>query len=162
MPPNLIKTIILDNISPLILTLKLDAFSFEKLDRLRRIYFPPERNFLSAHITLFHALPGKELPTIRAHLRKICAQTAPMQIEFPRIRMLGRGLAIEVRSVELQNLHDRLTACFSAWLTPQDRQPFRPHVTIQNKVLPQQASRLRVDGTRIPVSGAHRRLHRRH
>jgi 2'-5' RNA ligase len=132
----------LDTPSPHILTLKLDAFSFEQLDRLRRIHFPPERNFLSAHVTLFHALPGKELPIVYAHLQQLCAQTAPIQIEFPRILMLGRGIAIEVKSVALQHLHDRLATFFSAWLTPQDRQPFRPHVTIQNKVLPQQAREL--------------------
>ena len=142
MQPNLVNTVILDRASPLIVTLKLDTVSFEKLDRLRRAHFPPERNFLSAHVTLFHALPSEELPTIRSHLQQICAQTKPIYIEFPRVRMLGRGVAIEVRSVDLQHLHDRLAACFSAWLTPQDRQRFRPHATIQNKVLPQQAREL--------------------
>jgi 2'-5' RNA ligase len=27
----------------------------------------------------------------------------------------------------------RLAGAFAPWLTPQDRQPFRPHVTIMNK-----------------------------
>lgn len=65
-----------------------------------------------------------------------------MTIAFPGVRMLGRGVAIEVASAELQVLHDRLAACFDAWLKPQDRQRFRPHVTVQNKVSAQQAREL--------------------
>ncbi|WP_218918059.1 2'-5' RNA ligase family protein [Noviherbaspirillum massiliense] len=122
--------------------MKLDDVSFARLNELRRIHFPPERNFLSAHVTLFHALPGEQLPTICSHLQQICAHMAPIPVEFPRVRMLGRGVAIEIESDELQRLHDQLAACFSAWLSPQDRQRFRPHVTIQNKVSPQQAREL--------------------
>lgn len=132
----------MDRKSPLIVSLRLDAASFERLNQLRQIHFPRERNFLSAHVTLFHALPGEELQAIRSYLQWICGQTAPMQIAFPCVRMLGRGVAIEVVSGELQRLHARLQERFGPWLTPQDRQRFRPHVTIQNKVLPQQAREL--------------------
>lgn len=132
----------MDGKSPLILTLKIDAVSFERLNALRRAHFPPERNFLCAHVTLFHALPGEEVPAIRSHLEQICARTAAFPIAFPRLRSLGGGVAVEVMSDELQHLHDQLAACFRTWLTPQDRQRFRPHVTIQNKVLPQQAREL--------------------
>jgi hypothetical protein len=45
--------------SPLILTAKLDADSFDLLDALRRHHFPLGRNHLSAHIKLFHHLPGE-------------------------------------------------------------------------------------------------------
>jgi 2'-5' RNA ligase len=128
--------------SALIVTLKLDAVSFERLNRLRLMHFPAQRNYLSAHVTLFHALPGLELPTIRSHLQQISALTAPMMIAFPCIQKFGHGVAIEVVSAELQILHARLAACFSAWLTLQDRQHFRPHVTIQNKVSAQQAREL--------------------
>jgi 2'-5' RNA ligase len=132
----------LDQEAPLIVTLKLDAVSFDRLNELRRMHFPPERNFLSAHITLFHALPGKELPTIRSHLQQISALTRSMEIAFPRVQSLGRGVAIEVMSEDLKILHQRLAACFSPWLTPQDRQRFRPHVTIQNKVSAERAREL--------------------
>lgn len=129
----------MDEIHPLIVTLKLDAGSFKPLDTMRRDYFPPERNFLSAHLTLFHALPGKEQSSIGACLRQLSIETAPVRLEFPRIRMLGRGVAVDVVSADLQRLHARLAQRFGAWLTPQDRQAFKPHVTIQNKVSPQQA-----------------------
>jgi 2'-5' RNA ligase len=124
---------------PLIVTLKLDAASFERLDAMRRQHFPAERNYLSAHLTLFHALPGDEHPAIRSCLKQICSDTALMHLEFPRVRMLGRGVAVDVASDKLQCLHKQLSELFHAWLTPQDRQPFKPHVTIQNKVSPEQA-----------------------
>lgn len=124
---------------PLIVTLKLDADSFRLLDAMRKHHFPPERNFLSAHLTLFHALPGEEKSAICSSLNELCIETVPIRLEFPRIRMLGRGVAIEVASADLQRLHTRLAQRFSGWLTAQDRQSFKPHVTVQNKVSPQQA-----------------------
>lgn len=43
---------------PLVLIAELDDESFAWLDGLRRRHFPPERNHLAAHLTLFHALPS--------------------------------------------------------------------------------------------------------
>ena len=42
---------------PLIVTALLDEVAQERFDRLRREHFPPERNHLDAHLTLFHRLP---------------------------------------------------------------------------------------------------------
>ena len=47
---------------------------------------------------------------------------------------LGRGVAIRLEASELLALRGRLAAAWAPWLGAQDRQPFRPHVTIQNKV----------------------------
>ena len=58
------------------------------------------------------------------------------------MRSLGRGVAVAVEGTELPALRKRLAAAFSAWLTAQDRQPYRPHVTVQNKVAPDAARRL--------------------
>lgn len=137
-----INTVILNRKLPLIVTLKLDAVSFDRLNELRKIHFPPERNLLSAHLSLFHSLPGEELPTICSCLQQICARTVAMPIAFPRVKTLGRGVAIEVTGDELQQLHAHLAKRFCSWLTPQDRQGFRPHVTVQNKVSPQRAREL--------------------
>lgn len=52
-------------VPPLILALKLEQPAFERLDALRRAYFPPERNVIPAHLTLFHALPGDQEAAIR-------------------------------------------------------------------------------------------------
>ena len=42
---------------PLIVTALLDEAAQQRFDRLRRSHFPPERNHLDAHLTLFHRLP---------------------------------------------------------------------------------------------------------
>ena len=45
--------------NPLILTLALNPTAEEYFTRLRDRYFPPERNFLKVHLTLFHHLPAE-------------------------------------------------------------------------------------------------------
>ncbi|MFN8500311.1 2'-5' RNA ligase family protein [Kouleothrix sp.] len=128
--------------SPLILTLKLDAPAFAVLDALRRAHFPAERNFIPAHLTLFHALPGEHEPAIRRALQLACAATPAPALRFERPVFLGRGVALLAESPELAVLRDRLAAGWAPWLSAQDRQRFRPHVTIQNKVAPEQARQL--------------------
>lgn len=122
---------------PLILTLKLDSTSFDRLNVLRQQYFPHDRNFLSAHVTMFHALPGEHELEIRETLKAICAHTAQFPVTFPSLRFLGKGFAAELEAPELVRLHQRLSTGWQSWLTPQDRQKYKPHVTIQNKVAPE-------------------------
>jgi hypothetical protein len=55
---------------------------------------------------------------------------------------LGRGVAIRLEAPELPALRGRLAAAWAPWLGAQDRQPFRPHVTVQNKVAPAAAREL--------------------
>ena len=126
---------------PLVLTLGLDPDTFVALDRLRRAHFPPERNVLPAHLTLFHALPGEREADVRAALAD-AAVCAPLPLTFAGVRSLGRGVAVVVKGAELVALRRHLAAAFGAWLTPQDRQPYRPHVTVQNKAAPDAARRL--------------------
>ena len=45
-------------------------FLRDGFDRLRELHFPPERNYLSAHLTLFHKLPGKRATEISAEIRE--------------------------------------------------------------------------------------------
>ncbi len=56
--------------------------------------------------------------------------------------MLGRGVAIKVDSPELIDLHAQLSKLWNVWLTAQDRQKLQPHITVQNKVAPEEARRL--------------------
>lgn len=127
---------------PLILTLALDEHSFATLDTLRTRHFPPERNQVPTHLTLFHALPGDQLPDIRGVLQTIAARTPPLALSFPALRFLGRGVAIEVDGSGLLQLRAQLADRWAAWLSAQDRQRFRPHVTIQNKARPAEARAL--------------------
>ena len=112
---------------PLILTLKLDAQSFSYFNQLRRQHFPVERNFLPAHITLFHALPGEQLTSIQQTLQQVCAQIPAFPIAFPSLRFLGQGIAVEVSSAELIQLHQQLAKQWQGWLSRQDQQKYRPH-----------------------------------
>ncbi|RKK01996.1 2'-5' RNA ligase family protein [Pseudoroseomonas wenyumeiae] len=128
--------------APLILTLGLDAASFTRLDALRRAHFPPERNYLSAHLTLFHALPGAMLAEISANLETLAAGTPPPALHFAGLRSLGRGVAFTVESPALVRLRGLLASAWHGLLGAQDRQGFRPHVTVQNKVEPAAARAL--------------------
>ncbi len=123
----------------LILTLKLDPVAFATLDALRQQHFPPERNFLSAHITLFHALPPDQEVEIRAELAACCATTPTLPLTLPSLRFLGRGVALTVESPALLELRRQLALAWQPWLSAQDRQRYQPHVTIQNKVMPEVA-----------------------
>lgn len=120
--------------SPLILTLQLDPDSFDQVDQLRQQYFPAARNFLPAHVTLFHALPGDQAEAIASRLQTLCEQTAALPFDLPTLRLLGQGVAIEVDSPPLVQLRQTLAKDWQPWLTRQDQQPYRPHITIQNKV----------------------------
>jgi 2'-5' RNA ligase len=122
--------------APLILTLALDPAAFAYFDARRRRHFPPERNLIPAHLTLFHALPGAEAATILRDLDEACARRPPLTLSVTGLRSLGRGVAYRIESPDLAALRRDLAARWSAWLTPQDRQPHQPHVTVQNKVDP--------------------------
>ncbi|WP_245160154.1 2'-5' RNA ligase family protein [Blastococcus sp. CT_GayMR20] len=117
------------------MTLLLDDDAQREFDRLRAEHFPPERNHLAAHLTLFHALPGEHLDEVSAGLRA-AADRKPFDLEVTGLRFLGRGVAYTLRSAELVDLRDGLAAAWEPWLTPQDRQRHVPHVTVQNKVDP--------------------------
>src|SRR4051794_5730118 len=78
---------------PLIVTAQLDAGAQALLDGLRRAHFPPERNHLAAHLTLFHHLPGAEEDAVTATLREHAAR-APLTGTADRPMKLGRGVAV--------------------------------------------------------------------
>ena len=113
----------------------------ERFDRLRAEHFPPERNHLAAHVTLFHALPGEQVDAVRADLAA-AADRPGFDVAVTGVRFLGRGVAYDLASAELDGLSAGLAATWAPWLTPQDRQRHRPHVTVQNKVEPAVAREL--------------------
>ena len=121
---------------PLIVTAHLDEASFAALDALRRRHFPKKLNRIPAHISLFHQLPGAEIESVRATLAEACRTVRPFAMTPRDLRFLGRGVAIAYDAPELARLHDDLASAWAGWLTAQDRQSFRAHVTIQNKVDP--------------------------
>ena len=126
----------------MILTLRLDEAAQAHFDALRQRHFPPERNLIAAHVTLFHALP--ESPEVIAEVVAAVHDLRPFPVEVSGVRSLGRGVAYRLAAPPLMRLHARLAQAFSEHLPPQDRQPFQPHVVVQNKVTAEQARALLV------------------
>ena len=135
--------------APLILTLALDERSFGFFDEQRKRHFPPERNILPAHLTLFHKLPHEHEPAILDTLARAAAVQPPIPLDVTGLRSLGRGVAYTLSSPVLARVRLELAKSWALWLTLQDRQKHQPHVTVQNKVDPAEArallSRLMVD-----------------
>lgn len=130
---------------PLILTLALDATSQAYFNDLRQQHFPPAINYLAAHLTLFHHLPGAGLAAVQARLRAVAQARPPLALAVTGLRSLGRGVAFTLENDDLRALHRQLQADFAPHLTPQDQQQLQPHVTIQNKVDPAEARALLAD-----------------
>ena len=131
--------------SPLILSLQLDPVLFAAADALRRAHFPPDRNVLAAHVTLFHHLPGERFDGVVDQLRRTCAATPPVSVKLPSVRFLGRGVGLNVASDALLRMRAELASAFAPWLSPQDRAGYNPHITVQNKVDPATARSLYED-----------------
>lgn len=121
------------NDAPLVLTLLFDETSFARFDVERRLHFPPARNHIPAHLTLFHHLPGDRYGEITDGLASLAARQAPFHLTVSSLRFLGQGTAYAIESPELQRLRAKIAGRWSAHLNRQDAQGFRPHVTIQNK-----------------------------
>ncbi|RAK51535.1 2'-5' RNA ligase family protein [Phenylobacterium deserti] len=128
---------------PFIVTAALEDSAFDWFDDLRRAHFPPERNKVPAHLTLFHQLPGEHEAQVAETLKAACqAAAGPMAMTVRGPWSLGRGVAFRLASPDVESLRGRLAQAFEPWLTAQDKAPFRPHITVQNKVEPDQAKAL--------------------
>jgi len=127
---------------PLILTLRMDDLSQQNFDSLREDHFPKGRNFIPAHLTLFHKLPGDREREIAETLNDLCRQQDPFSLMATGLISTGRGVGYRLESPRLQSVRKRLADAWWPWLGAQDRQGFRPHVTVQNKVPPDEARTL--------------------
>lgn len=123
-----------------IVTLQMDEASQAFFEGMRRKHFPPERNVIGAHLTLFHTLP--ETTEISDALRWIGEQNGQFAMEVTGLRSLGRGVAYTLRSAELLALHRELSDVFRDHLSAQDKQKFGPHVVVQNKATGDAARKL--------------------
>ena len=130
------------SLAPMILTLILDRQSQDFFNKLRKAYFPAERNYLDAHLTLFHNLP-QDNTGIATTLNQLCARTPPFILKVHDIVSIGNGVAYKLESAILQDLHKHLQQEWQQWLIPQDKQKLWPHITVQNKTDPGSASQLR-------------------
>ena len=123
-----------------ILTLRFDDLSQAFFEKMRQTHFPPERNQIPAHLTLFHQLP--ETRDVRASIEAVSHVQQVFSVDVTGLRSLGRGVAYTLASPVLLDVHRCLVSALEEYLIPQDRQRFSPHVVIQNKVTGDQARTL--------------------
>lgn len=128
---------------PFIVTAELPADLFAWADCLRRAHFPSERNHLSAHVTLFHALAPSLRDELKPLLARLAGELAPIPGRVAGLMDLGRGTAIALHSPGMLALREVVADHFHGALTAQDRHPPRLHITVQNKVAPAEARALR-------------------
>jgi len=122
--------------APIIMTALMGDNEFAWANRLRQQHFPPERNFLDAHITLFHHLPSIQLPEIKNRVKEMVKTYAKPEAWLREVMHLGRGVAYRIECEGLANIRDEMAEYFTGLLTPQDQARPRLHVTVQNKVAP--------------------------
>jgi hypothetical protein len=125
----------------LIVTAKLGAADFSWLDPLRRAHYPPERNRLPAHLTMFHALPPSAEAEVRSRLSGLANAKTP-RASIEGLMDLGGGVAFRIVSPDLDAIRGELAHDLRGLLGAQDSGGWRPHVTIQNKVAPKTARAL--------------------
>ena len=129
---------------PLLITAELPSDVLGWADALRRAHFPPERNRLRAHVTLFHALP----PSVEGEVRRLLgtlARAAPPEARITGLMKLGSGTALAIESPAMVAIHGAIAERMHGVLTRQDAQPLRLHITIQNKVTPEAARALHAE-----------------
>jgi hypothetical protein len=137
--------------APLIVTAEMPADLQAWATGLRRMHFPPERNYLDAHVTLFHALPPSSEHEVRELLTTAVAGP-PIPARLEGFVSLGRGVALRLTSPDMLDLRDEMAERLHGLLTTQDMHRPRLHVTIQNKVEPKVAKALlaKLEGTAAP------------
>jgi hypothetical protein len=128
--------------APIIITAEMGKADQAWANGLRRAHFPPERNYLDAHITLFHHLPPGHLPEIKSRLAMLASECPPPVAWLSDVMLLGKGVAFRIDSPELLAIRDELAADFQGLLIPQDQARPRLHITVQNKVEPPVAKAL--------------------
>lgn len=131
-------------VAPLIVTAQFPPEVFAWADGLRRAHFPPERNKIRAHVTLFNALP----PSVEDEVRRLLARhsaAAPPRATLIGLMALGGGTAFAIDSPALSAIHADLVESFHGVLTAQDGGRRKLHVTVQNKVSGAEAKALQTE-----------------
>ena len=130
---------------PFIVTAELPPDLLAWADGLRIKHFPPERNHLVAHVTLFHAFAPSLNAELRAELARIAKDNPPPKALLDGLMDLGRGTALAIHSPALLALRQELAERFHGSLTAQDSHTPRLHITVQNKVAPEVARALQAE-----------------
>ena len=122
--------------APLILSAVLDAPVQQRLDALRRAHFPPERNHLDAHVTLFHHLPGAEEDAVAGAVAAVVRAGRRRRWTSPACARWAAAWRSRSPRPSWPGSASDLARTWAPWLTAQDRAKRDLHVTVQNKVTP--------------------------
>ncbi|AQR72530.1 2'-5' RNA ligase family protein [Sphingomonas sp. LM7] len=122
--------------APLIVTALFGRQDQAWFDVLRREHYPPERNVLAAHLTLFHHLPPSVAEELKQRLSNDTRGIRAPRAKVTGLMSLGGGVAYRIEAPALSEIRDGLSQAFAGLLMPQDAGRWRPHVTVQNKVTP--------------------------
>jgi hypothetical protein len=125
----------------LIVLAELNNADFAWLNAMRRQHYPPDRNKVPAHLTMFRSLPPSAEDEVRRSLARAAA-TAPPQARLSGVMDLDSGAAMRVESPQLEAIRVGLAEEFRGLLSAQDMGRWTPHVTVQNKVEPRVARAL--------------------
>ena len=117
----------------MILTFGFDAESFARLAPLRERHFPPSRNYLPVHVTLFQQLPEAQLSRITVDLAR-AGRRSPLPFAATKILDFGGGAAVDLACEAGVELQQDLRRGWSDILTDSDDRKRKLHVTVQNKV----------------------------
>ena len=130
---------------PFIVTAELPRDLFAWANGLRQAHFPPERNHLAAHVTLFHALAPSLRAELPAVLARLAGEHAGPKAELTGLMNLGKGTALALSSPAMLAIRAEIADLFHGMLTAQDQHRPRLHITIQNKVTPEAARALQAE-----------------
>ncbi len=122
--------------APLIVTALFGRQDQAWFDVLRREHYPPGRNLLDAHLTLFHHLPPSAAEELKRRLVEETRGIRAPRAKVTGLMSLGGGVAYRIEAPELTAIREGLSEAFAGLLMPQDAGRWRPHVTVQNKVTP--------------------------
>lgn len=153
-----------------ILTLTTTPSLTDPLTSLRRSHFPRHLDRHPAHLTLFHALPGSEMALITSALAELCASQKPVRLATGGMFRMRCGVGINVAdardgrrdgrggeeggSQAARRLHRELQRRWWDMLSAQDRRPWRPHWTVQNKAADDGAVDAALEDVRTGFRGA--------
>lgn len=82
---------------------------------------------------MFHRLPGEHLARIEEKLHSNAQGAKVIVADVSSVMHLGAGVAFSITSPALLDLRAVMKTEFRSWLGQQDVQPWRPHITVQNK-----------------------------
>jgi 2'-5' RNA ligase superfamily len=131
--------------APFIVTGELPVDIFSWANGLRTEHFPPERNWLKAHVTLFHSFAPSLRDELPRFLAQLAGEFAAPAAEITGLMDLGGGTALSIRSEGLLAVRQLIADHFWDLLTKQDQGGKRLHITIQNKVERKVAQALQAD-----------------